>query len=75
VPWSPRLTGDVEHWQHDTFVIHFRDKTVPDSYLYFSMNPDNSIERAKMAPVSALADFSYDFQDLEFKPVEKPAAK
>jgi CubicO group peptidase (beta-lactamase class C family) len=75
VPWSPRLIGDVEHWQHDTFVIHFRDKTVPDSYLYFSMNPDNSIERAKMAPVSALADFSYDFQDLELKPVGKPPAK
>lgn len=71
VPWSPRLTGDVEHWQHDTFVVKFRDKTVPDAYLYFSTNPDNSIDRARMLPVSSLADFSYDFQDLELKPVKK----
>lgn len=69
VPWSPHLTGDVEHWQHDTFVVHFRDKTVPDAYLYFSLNPNNSIERAKMMPVSSFADFSFDFQDLELKPV------
>jgi CubicO group peptidase (beta-lactamase class C family) len=71
VPWSPHLLGDVEHWQHDTFVVRFRDKTVPDAYLYFSLTPDNTIEHAKMSPVSALADFSFDFQDLEFKPEKK----
>ena len=71
VSWSPHLTGDIEHWQHDTFVVRFRDKTVPDAYLYFSLRPDSTIDRARMAAVSALADFSFDFQDLELRPVKR----
>jgi CubicO group peptidase (beta-lactamase class C family) len=65
---SPALTGDLEHWQHDTFVARWRQRNIPDAYVTFALKPDGSIETMKMAAVSPLADFSYDFQDLLFRP-------
>ncbi len=72
-PRAPRITADLEPWQGDSFVANFRDKIVPKAYVYFSLKPDGSIDSFRMAAVSPLADFSYDFQDLLFKPVPKPA--
>ena len=68
---SPALTGDLEHWQHDTFVARWRQRNIPDAYVTFALGPDGSIETMKMAAVSPLADFSYDFQDLLFKPLTR----
>jgi hypothetical protein len=45
-----------------------------DAYVTFALNPDGSIERMKMKPVSTETDFSYDFQDLTFTPVKKDPA-
>jgi CubicO group peptidase (beta-lactamase class C family) len=67
---SPALTGDVEHWQYDTFVARWRQRNIPDIYVTFALKPDGSIDTMKMAAVSPLADFSYDFQDLLFRPAE-----
>lgn len=67
---TPSLVGDLEHWQHDTFVVRWRAReTRADAFVTFALNPDGSIERAKMAPVSPATDFSFDFQDLELVPV------
>ncbi len=72
---SPGLTGKLEHWQQDTFIARWNDRSMlADAYLTFSLNPDGSIERAKMKAVSPLTDFSFDFQDLVLKPVAKHAA-
>ena len=68
---SPALTGDLEHWQHDTFVARWRQRNIPDAYVTFALQPDGSIETMKMTAVSPLADFSYDFQDLVFRPAAK----
>jgi CubicO group peptidase (beta-lactamase class C family) len=68
---SPEFTGDLEHWQYDTFVAHWRTKTIPDAYVTFSLNASGDIDTMKMAAVSPLADFSYDYQDLLFHPVPK----
>lgn len=69
---SPGLVGDCEHWQHDTFVVRWRDRELrADAFLTFALNPDGTIDQAKMAPVSPDTDFSYDFQDLLLKPVRK----
>jgi hypothetical protein len=35
------------------------------------LKPDGSIDSARMAAVSPLADFSFDYQDLLLKPVGK----
>ncbi|HYK81642.1 MAG TPA: serine hydrolase [Gemmatimonadales bacterium] len=66
---SPAFTGDLEHWQYDTFVAHWRTPHLEEAYVTFGLKPDGSIERFRMAAVSPLADFSYDYQDLEFRPV------
>jgi len=66
---TPLLVGDLEHWQHDTFVARWRDRSLDaDAFVYFALKPDGSIEQFKMAAVSPLTDFSFDFQDLLFTP-------
>ena len=66
---SPAFVGDLEHWQYDTFIAHWRTQHLEDAYVTFALNPDGSIDRFQMAAVSPLADFSFDFQDLLFRPV------
>ena len=62
---TPSLVGDLEHWQHDTFVVRWRDRELrADAFVTFALNPDGSIDQAKMQPVSPTTDFSFDFQDL-----------
>jgi len=71
---SPGLTGRMEHWQQDTFVARWNDRSLlADAYITFSLNPDGSIDSAKMKAVSPLTDFSFDFQHLALKPVAKNA--
>jgi len=65
------MTGDLEHWQYDTFKAHWRVRTIEDAFITFSLNADGSIGSARMAAVSPLADFSFDYQDLLLKPAQK----
>jgi CubicO group peptidase (beta-lactamase class C family) len=67
---TPQLSGVLEHWQYDTFVARWRDRTLnADAYVTFSLKPDGAIDEVKMAAVSPATDFSFDFQDLLLKPV------
>ena len=67
---TPGLVGDLEHWQYDTFVARWRDRSLyADAFVTFALKPDGGIDQIKMAPVSPLTDFSFDFQDLLFTPV------
>jgi len=67
---TPSLAGDLEHWQHDTFVARWKDRELrADAYVTFALNPDGSIDQAKMRAVSPDTDFSFDFHDLLLKPV------
>jgi hypothetical protein len=69
---SPLLIGDLEHWQHDTFVARWRDRELrADAFVTFALNPDGSIDQAKMRAVSPATDFSFDFQDLLLKPLPR----
>lgn len=71
---TPDLTGELEHYQHDTFIVRWKERNFnADAYVTFALNPDGSIERMKMQPISTETDFSYDFQDLNFTPVKKAA--
>jgi len=65
---TPTMIGDLQHWQYDTFKAHWRQRTIEDAFITFSLNPDGSIDSAGMAAVSPLADFSFDYQDLLLKP-------
>lgn len=73
---TPDLAGELEHFQHDTFIVRWKERNLnADAYVTFALNPDGSIERMKMAPVSTETDFSYDFADLTFTPVKPAKAK
>ena len=69
---SPAFVGDLEHWQYDTFIARWRTKHLEDAYVTFALTPDGSLDRFHMAAVSPLADFSFDYQDLLFRPVAAP---
>jgi hypothetical protein len=66
---TPALVGDLEHWQHDSFIVRWRDRELrADAYVTFALNPDGTVEHARMRAVSPETDFSFDFQDLLLKP-------
>jgi CubicO group peptidase (beta-lactamase class C family) len=68
---TPALVGDLVHWQYDTFLARWRDRELrADAYATFSLNPDGTVDRLKLVPASEEVDFSFDFQDLELKPVK-----
>jgi hypothetical protein len=70
---TPKAVADLQHWQYDTFKAHWRDRTIEDAFVTFSLKPDGSIDHFTMVAVSPLADFSFDYQDLYFVP--QPARK
>jgi CubicO group peptidase (beta-lactamase class C family) len=72
---TPRMIGDLQHWQYDTFKAHWRVRTIEDAFITFALNPDGSIDSARMAAVSPLADFSFDYQDLLLKPAVVPISE
>jgi len=64
------LVGDMEPWQHDTFIVRWRQRWLnADAFVTFALNPDGDIREARMEPISPLTDFSFDFQDLRLAPV------
>ncbi|HEV7994567.1 MAG TPA: serine hydrolase [Gemmatimonadaceae bacterium] len=72
---TPQLVGDMVHWQHDSFLVRWRDRELrADAYATFALNPDGSIDQLKMAPASDDVDFSFDFQDLLLRPAAKAQA-
>jgi hypothetical protein len=67
---TKQLAGRLEHWQYDTFIAHWNDRTLnADAFVTFRLGPDGKVESVKVQPVSPLTDFSFDFQDLDLRPV------
>lgn len=65
------LQGPLEHFQYDTFVARWTDRQLmADAYVSFTLDPDGGIERIRMKAVSPATDFSYDFHDLDLRPVD-----
>jgi CubicO group peptidase (beta-lactamase class C family) len=66
---TPGMSGDMEHWSRETFVVRWRDRALrADAFVTFVLDPDGAIVEARMKPFSPDTDFSYDFQDLLLKP-------
>ena len=69
---TAQLVGDLEHWQQETFIVRWRDRSLnADAWVTFALTPDAKIEQVKMSAISPLTDFSFDFHHLVLKPVEK----
>jgi CubicO group peptidase (beta-lactamase class C family) len=63
------MSGTLEHLRHDTFRTHWADRGIEDAYVTFTLSADGSIEQMTMQAISPLADFSFDYQDLLFRPL------
>ena len=68
---TPDLKGRLEHFHYNTFVARWEDPTIPDAYLTFQLDAKGEIESFKMEAISDLADFSFDYHHLEFRPVPR----
>lgn len=72
---TAQLLGDLEHWQQDTFVVRWRDRSLnADAFVSFALDPDAKVREARMQAISPLTDFSFDFQDLRLIPLDVDAA-
>jgi CubicO group peptidase (beta-lactamase class C family) len=66
---TPSLVGQLEHYQYDTFICRWQDRELrADAFVTFILDPFGAIDQIKMQPVTPATDFSFDFQDLLFKP-------
>ena len=71
---SPSLNGVLEHFQYDTFIARWGDRTMnADAYVTFVLSAEGAIDRVQMKAVSPLTDFSFDFHHLDLKPAPKDA--
>ena len=66
---TPNMAGTLSHWQYDTFRTEWEDASIESAYVTFALDAEGKVTRITMKPVSPLADFSYDYQDLLFTPL------
>ena len=67
---TPRMAGRLKHWQYDSFVTKFDDPAIEPVYVTFALDADGKVTGVTMKAVSKIADFSWDYHDLDLKPVE-----
>lgn len=67
---TPGMTGRLKHWQYDTFVTQFDDKAIEPAYLTFAIGAAGEVTGITARAVSPIADFSFNYSDLEFAPEE-----
>lgn len=68
---TPRMVGRLKHWQYDSFVTDFDDPAIEPAYVTFALDADGKVSGVTMKAVSKIADFSWDYHDLDLKPVEE----
>jgi len=68
---TPRMVGRLEHWQYDSFVTEYDDPAIEPAYVTFALDADGKVTGVTMKAVSKIADFSWDYHDLDLKPVEE----
>jgi CubicO group peptidase (beta-lactamase class C family) len=66
---SPNMVGTLTPWRFDTFRVDWDDRAIEPAFVTFALDADGNVARISMKPVSPLADFSYDYQDLDFRPI------
>lgn len=65
---SPRLTGEILPYKGNTLIVKWVDRSMDaDAYLKFNLDNTGKGAELKMEAISPLTDFSFDFQDLDFK--------
>lgn len=68
---SPKLKGDMTFYKGNTFIVKWYDRSLDaDAFVNFSLDNQGKAEGFKIEAISPLTDFSFDFQDLDFKITE-----
>lgn len=68
---SPSMHGPLAHVRFNTFVARWATPGLgADAYVSFNLGHDGAIESIAMDTVNPGADFSYNFHDLDLRPVE-----
>lgn len=72
-PWfaskrSPKLSGELFPYKGNTLIVRWTDRSMDaDAFVMFATDKDGKPCGIKMNAISPLTDFSFDFQDLDFK--------
>ncbi len=65
---SPQLSGELFYYKDKNLVVKWNNAYFhADAHLLFEFDAFGKAIGIKMKPISELTDFSYDFQDLDFK--------
>lgn len=65
---APKLRGDMTFYKGNTFIVKWYDRSLDaDAFVNFTLDNTGKADGFKMASISPLTDFSFDFQDLDFK--------
>ncbi len=58
-------------YKGNTFIVKWNERSFDaDAYVMFDLDKDGKPAGMKMQAISPLTDFSFDFQDLDFKRVD-----
>jgi hypothetical protein len=67
------LEGPLLHYSGNIFIVRWNDRSLEaDAYVRFTQGFDGKVEGMTLQAVSPATDFSFDFQDLDFKKVAAP---
>ena len=65
---APKLRGDMTFYKGNTFIVKWYDRSLDaDAFVSFTLDNTATANGFKMSAISPLTDFSFDFQDLDFK--------
>ena len=68
---SSKMTGPMFPYKGQTMIVKWTDREMEaDAYVKFELDYQGKAAGFKMAPVSPLVDFSWDYQDLDFSLVK-----
>ena len=62
------LNGEMFPYKGNTFIVKWGDRSMDaDAFVMFDLDSEGKASGMKMQAISPLTDFSFDFQDLDFK--------
>ena len=68
---SPKLTGEMFFYNANTFVIKWNYRAMEaDAFATFCLDENGKAQSIKLKGISPNIDFSFDFQDLDFRRVD-----
>jgi len=69
---SPKLNGPMHFYKANSFAIKWEYQDMnADAFATFNLDEEGKAQGIKLKGISPTIDFSFDFQDLDFRRVEK----